>query len=153
VSFIDHILLFNILCCIRIQDRYASEFSAFKPDKKLHWLPYLGTVSLKLELQDRAIEANVPPLEAALIGLFEQKGQLPFEIIHDHSVTYVWPDVWSVNGLLSSVGSSVDRTSVIRALNTWIDLGVLKEGDNDEYTLLEVIEEGAQPSTSRLGEH
>jgi len=54
-----------------------------------------------------------------------------------------------VNELLTSVGSSVDRTSVIRALSTWIELGVLKEGDNDEYMLLEVAEEGLQPSTSR----
>ena len=46
----------------------------FKPDKKLHWLPQLGTITLELELQDRAIEAEVTPLEAAVIGLFEVEG-------------------------------------------------------------------------------
>jgi len=115
-----------------IQSHYADEFSAFKPDKRLYWLPHLGTVSLELQLQDRAIEAKVLPLEAALIGLFEQK------------------DVWNVNELLSSVGSSVDKSSVTRALNTWVELGVLKEEDDGEFKLLEVVEEGLRPSTSRL---
>lgn len=46
----------------------------FKPDKKLHWLPQLGTITLELELQDRTIEAEVTPLEAAVIGLFDGEG-------------------------------------------------------------------------------
>ena len=58
----------------RVQDRYALGFAEFKPDKKLHWLPQLGTISLEIELQDRTIEAEVTPLEAAVIGLFEEKG-------------------------------------------------------------------------------
>ena len=58
----------------RVQDLYASGFTEFKPDKKLHWLPQLGTITLELELQDRSIEAEVTPLEAAVIGLFEEDG-------------------------------------------------------------------------------
>ena len=58
----------------RVQDLYANGFTEFKPDKKLHWLPQLGTITLELELQDRSIEAEVTPLEAAVIGLFEEKG-------------------------------------------------------------------------------
>jgi anaphase-promoting complex subunit 2 len=57
-----------------VQDRYADGFTEFKPDKGLHWLPQLGTITLELELQDRTIEAEVTPLEAAVIGLFEEKG-------------------------------------------------------------------------------
>ena len=57
-----------------MQDRYANGFMEFKPDKKLHWLPQLGTITLELELQDRTIEAEVTPLEAAVIGLFEVEG-------------------------------------------------------------------------------
>jgi hypothetical protein len=64
----------------RVQDQYANGFTEFKPDKKLHWLPQLGTITLELELQDRTIEAEVTPLEATVIGLFEEKGafQSPF---------------------------------------------------------------------------
>ena len=58
----------------RTQDAYAKEFHTFKPDKKLYWLPHLGTVSLEIELQDRTVNANVPPFEAAIIELFSEKG-------------------------------------------------------------------------------
>lgn len=58
----------------RVQDQYANGFAEFKPDKKLLWLPQLGTITLEIELQDRTIEAEVTPLEAAVIGLFEEKG-------------------------------------------------------------------------------
>lgn len=58
----------------RVQDRYAKGFTEFKPDKKLHWLPQLGTITLEVELQDRTVEAEVTPLEAAVIGFFEEEG-------------------------------------------------------------------------------
>ena len=58
----------------RVQDLYANGFTEFKPDKKLHWLPQLGTITLELELKDRTIEAEVTPIEAAVIGLFEENG-------------------------------------------------------------------------------
>lgn len=66
-----------------MQDQYANGFAEFKPDKKLLWLPQLGTITLEIELQDRTIEAEVTPLEAAVIGLFEEKGvfSVLFQII------------------------------------------------------------------------
>jgi len=63
----------------RVQDLYENGFTEFKPDKKLHWPHQLGTIMLELELQDRTIEAEVTPLEVAVIGLFEENGAfLPF---------------------------------------------------------------------------
>jgi len=56
-----------------LQERYSEEFMVFKPDKKLRWLPHLGTMSLNLQFEDRAIETDVPPLEAAFIELFSEK--------------------------------------------------------------------------------
>lgn len=38
-------------------------------------MSHLGTVSLDVELDDRTISAEVPPLEAAIIELFSQQGQ------------------------------------------------------------------------------
>ncbi|KAF8887095.1 hypothetical protein BD779DRAFT_1528109 [Infundibulicybe gibba] len=84
----------------KLQEQYAEEFTIFKPDKRLRWLPHLGTVHLELQLEDRVVEADVPPLEAAFIELFSQK-----------------------------------------ALFTWVDLGVLKEEDENTFRLLEVAEE------------
>ena len=57
----------------RLQEQYAEEFTIFKPDKKLRWLSHLGTLHLELQLEDRTIEADVPPLEAAFIELFSEK--------------------------------------------------------------------------------
>ncbi|KAH9950660.1 hypothetical protein B0H21DRAFT_722720 [Amylocystis lapponica] len=114
----------------QLQDDYAKEFSTFKPDKKLRWLPHLGTIHLEIELQDRTVPADVPPLEAAFIELFSEKA------------------VWTVDELIARVGA-VDRTSSLKALTTWADMGVLKDEDG-RYRLLEVAEEsGPRASSSR----
>ncbi|EEB87893.1 hypothetical protein MPER_14558, partial [Moniliophthora perniciosa FA553] len=78
-------------------------FTTFKLDKKLRWLPHLGTVHLELQMEDRTVQANVPPLEAAFIELFSEK---------------------------TGVGS-VDRMAAVKALLTWVDMGVLKEDGED----------------------
>ncbi len=57
-------------------ESYSKEFTAFKQDKKLRWLPQLGTLDLTIELSDRTLEVHVPPLEAAIIELFSSKGAL-----------------------------------------------------------------------------
>ncbi|KAJ6622570.1 ubiquitin-protein ligase [Mycena sp. CBHHK59/15] len=109
----------------QLQSQYAKEFSTFKPDKKLRWLPHLGTVHLELQLEDRTIETDVPPLEAAFIELFSKKA-----------------NIWSMDELIAGVGA-VDRTAALKALITWVDLGVLKEDEENMFRLLEVKEEAA----------
>ncbi|PCH40122.1 ubiquitin-protein ligase [Wolfiporia cocos MD-104 SS10] len=104
-----------------IQDEYAKEFNAFKPDKKLRWLPHLGTITLDVVLKDRTINACVPPLDAAFLELFSTK------------------DRWTVDELIAAVGS-VDRTAALKALSTWVDIGILKEEEDNQYRLLEVAE-------------
>ena len=51
--------------------------------------------------------------------------------------------------LIDGVGA-VDRAAALRALITWIDLGVIKEDEVNTFRLLEVAEEAA-PS-SRIGQ-
>src|SRR5712671_7640748 len=60
-----------------IQESYAREFTTFKPDKKLRWLSHLGSIRLEIQLQDRTVSADVPPLEAAFIELFSEQGAVP----------------------------------------------------------------------------
>lgn len=55
-------------------EEYSKEFAAFKQDKKLRFLPRLGTVDLSIELSDRTVDVTVPPLEAAVIELFSNNG-------------------------------------------------------------------------------
>jgi hypothetical protein len=61
-----------------MQSEYAH---VFKPDKKLKWLPHLGTVQLEIELEDRTLEMDAPPLEAAFIELFSEKGNSHFSFL------------------------------------------------------------------------
>lgn len=75
VLFLWMVLILNLHS---LQDQYTREFSVFKPDKVLRWLPHLGRVHLQLELDDRTLEADVPPLEAAFIELFSEKGKQSF---------------------------------------------------------------------------
>ncbi|KAF8264772.1 ubiquitin-protein ligase [Lactarius quietus] len=91
-----------------IQEAYAREFTTFKPDKKLRWFSHLGTVHLEIQLQDRVISADVPPLEAAFIELFSEQ------------------DVWTVNDLVERVGM-IERSAALKALFAWVDRGVLRE--------------------------
>ncbi|KAI0322405.1 ubiquitin-protein ligase [Amylostereum chailletii] len=115
-----------------IQDVYAREYTKFKPDKKLRWLPHLGRVRLDIELQDRTVSAEVPPLEAAFIEIFSEK------------------DTWSVDDLISRVGA-VDRTASLKALLAWVDLGVLKDEGGDHFRLLEKADASgpSRPTASR----
>lgn len=110
-----------------LQESYAKEYSVFKPDKKLKWLPHLGIVNLEIELEDRTLNVDVPPLEAAFIELFSQK------------------DIWTLDELIHSVGS-VDRSAAVKALTTWVNMGVLKEHVENSFVLLERAEEGVEMS-------
>ena len=64
-----------MLIDFRLQEMYAKEYTTFKPDKKLAWMPHLGTVKLDVELDDRTVSVDVTPLEAAFIELFSTKGE------------------------------------------------------------------------------
>ncbi|KAH9992043.1 ubiquitin-protein ligase [Russula vinacea] len=99
-----------------IQESYAREFTTFKPDKRLRWLSHLGSIRLDIQLQDRTISADVPPLEAAFIELFSEQGM----------------------GL--RVGP-IERPAALKALLAWVDRGVLREendgADVQRFQLLE----------------
>ncbi len=136
----------------RLQEEYAREFTKFKPDKKLQWLPHLGTVQLDVELEDRTVSAEVLPLEAALIELFSEKGM---EFYVPHIVPCMGPNlekcipvVWELDHFITAVGS-LNRGVIIKALGTWVDLGVLKEDPENTFVLLEREEQGGSSGMVR----
>ena len=53
---------------------YHQAFVRHKPDKFLRWLPLLGSVNLKLEFEDRALEVDASPIQAAVIECFSETG-------------------------------------------------------------------------------
>lgn len=48
--------------------------------------------------------------------------------------------VWTMDDLIADVGS-VNRIAALKALLTWVDLGVLKEEDDHAFRLLERAEQ------------
>ena len=125
----------------RIQESYAREFTTFKPDKKLRWLSHLGSIHLEIQLQDRTVSADVPPLEAAFIELFSEQGMVPCLVrTWVNSCSVYLSDVWAVNDLIERVGP-LDRSAALKALLAWVDRGVLREerdgADVQRFRLLE----------------
>jgi len=108
-----------------LQDNFEGEFHKFKPDKKLKWVPQLGAVSLKLELEDRVVEVEATPIQAGVIELFSEQ------------------DTWNLEQLMEKLGG-IDRVLVQSALDFWIGEGVLK-GEDNAFRLLERAEQGAPP--------
>ncbi|EJC98132.1 Cullin [Fomitiporia mediterranea MF3/22] len=112
-----------------VMEEYSKEFALFKQDKRLRFLPQLGTVDLSIELSDRTVDVTVPPLEAAVIELFSGK------------------DTWSVDELSNEL--HVESAAVRKGLDTWVDHGVLSETDTNVFVLLE--EAGSIPLGSNRG--
>lgn len=59
-------------------NKYTEHFVKYKQDKKLKFLPQLGTIDLSIELKDRTVDVTVPPLEASIIDLFGEIGVASF---------------------------------------------------------------------------
>ncbi|KAH0831967.1 hypothetical protein J3R83DRAFT_12856 [Lanmaoa asiatica] len=135
-----------------IQEQYAKEFTTFKPDKTLRWLPHLGRVQLELEFDDRKVNADVPPLEAAFIELFLEKGATYSAQFVSLRRSRVFTDTWTVDELISRVGT-VSRIAALKSLATWVDMRVLKEDSEHVFKLLSVGEKpmpGAKTAVPKL---
>jgi anaphase-promoting complex subunit 2 len=133
-----------------LQEGYAKEFITFKPDKQLRWLPHLGTVHLGVELQDRTVEAEATPLEAAIIELFSEKGESLVTPL-DASADSRYLDTWTVDELIPRLGS-VDHAPTVKALNMWADKGVLTEEKEACYKLLEIADTSIRAPIQRARE-
>jgi len=121
---------------LNLQQVYTSQFTRYKPDKTLRFLPHLGTITLHLEFEDREMDVTVPPLEAALIELFSSSSSTP----DGKEETRSEKEFWTLDELREGVGG-VDKGSVLKALLTWIDLEVMEEIEGEGGTpLFKVIE-------------
>ncbi|KZP01469.1 ubiquitin-protein ligase [Calocera viscosa TUFC12733] len=105
-----------------LQDSFEADFHKFKPDKNLKWVPQLGAVSLKLDLEDRTVEVEATPIQAGVIELFSEQNA----------------DTWNVELLMQKLGG-IDRVLVQSALDFWIGEGVVKD-EGHTYKLLERAE-------------
>lgn len=124
------------------QSEYEKSFVRQKPDKKLRWLPQLGTVNLTIELKDRTLQLDVSPLQASLLELFNQEGVsdslwLFFSMFQGlTSPPLRRADTWSTEDLGIELRLT-DFTAIRNGLYFWNNQGVLKSLPEDQWKLLE----------------
>ncbi|KAI9139125.1 hypothetical protein BKA69DRAFT_1030788, partial [Paraphysoderma sedebokerense] len=107
---------------------YRDAFAKYKQGQELHWLPHLGSVSVELELEDRTVEFNVPPMLASIVMLFQEHSTLT---LNDIAQKLNLPD------------------DVVRSRITyWIRHGILKETSTNTFVVLEQAESAAAIGTS-----
>ncbi|CAE6519784.1 unnamed protein product [Rhizoctonia solani] len=106
----------------QMQEAFEQEYTEHKAGKKLRWMNNLGTVSLDLEFEDRAVSADATPLEAAVVELFSEQ------------------DTWSIDSLSSKLGIN-DLAPIRAALMFWTSNGVLKPLEDGQYQLLERMDD------------
>lgn len=54
----------------RMTEDYERVWKIMKPEKKLSWVPDLGSISLKVELEDRKLDLEVTVVQAAVLECF-----------------------------------------------------------------------------------
>ena len=57
----------------KMTEAYEKAFRKVKPEKRLHWIPNLGSVNLEITLKDRNLSLDVTPIQAAVLELFTDK--------------------------------------------------------------------------------
>jgi hypothetical protein len=66
-----------------MQAQYRTEYEKQKPDKKLRYVPNMGTVDLVVEMDSgETLEVTVNPLQAAIIELFSMQSALKPRSLH-----------------------------------------------------------------------
>ncbi|BGP31162.1 hypothetical protein JCM10296v2_002926 [Rhodotorula toruloides] len=112
---------------LKLPASYDRSFAALKGDKKLRWLPQLGSVNLTVELKDRTISVDATPLQAAVLELFDKQ------------------DTWTSDALQTELRVA-DLGTVRNALYYWNNLGVVASMPDDMWRLVE--EQGGEAETT-----
>ncbi|ORX85316.1 hypothetical protein BCR32DRAFT_96230 [Anaeromyces robustus] len=103
-------------------DIYSKQYTTLKPSRKLQWLPYLGYVSLTVELEDRTLTFNdLTPIQAIILYHFQEKDQ------------------WELNELSNKL--EVTPAVVKHGIVFWMNKGIMKEITKDVYKILEKEED------------
>ncbi|KAK4057900.1 hypothetical protein OIO90_001119 [Microbotryomycetes sp. JL221] len=102
----------------RAQLEYDRAFKSSRPDKKLRWLPQLGTVNITVDLKDRSLTLDVTPLQSAVLEMFSQQ------------------EIWTTDDLSIEL-MLMDMSMIRNALYFWNNKGVLKQLPDDTWQLLE----------------
>ena len=111
-----------------LQSRYATGFETLKQSRKLTWLPALGQVTVKLDLEDREIVEEVQTWQASVIYAFQDPND---------SADPTSPATRTVQQLVEDL--SMGESLVRNALTFWVGKLVLAETASSTYTVLETL--------------
>ncbi|CAK8674965.1 unnamed protein product [Clavelina lepadiformis] len=92
-------------------------FENLKASRSLKWLSSVGMVDIELEFEDRQLEISVNPLQASIIYHFQDE------------------DKWTLSELSDSL--KIPPTILRRKMTFWLQQGVLKEIEPDNYVTIE----------------
>lgn len=133
---------------VELQKSFEQAYGRLKVDRRLRWIPQLGTVELEIELEDRVLSVEVTTLQASVIELFEEK------------------ETWTIGGLAERLNLTNDLSLVRNGLYFWSNHEVLKEIESGIWRLFEnaenfnasaagtsrhVLEEPSKPADSSQG--
>jgi len=113
---------------------FEQTYTAQKVDRRLRWLPQLGSVELDVELQDRTLNLEVTTLQASVIELF---GTL---------------DTWTLTQLRKTLKIRTNLSLLRNALYFWSNHEVLKEVQSGVWKLFET-RESFKSSTTKTVRH
>ncbi|SCV70983.1 BQ2448_3745 [Microbotryum intermedium] len=115
----------------RAQWEYDQAFTGLKPEKKLRWLPQLGTINITVDLRDRSLTLDVTPLQASVLEVFQSQ------------------TVWTAE----SIGDElriIDIVAIRNVLYFWNNHGVLKSLPDDEWELLEFVDAATEKAAAHV---
>ncbi|KNE98574.1 hypothetical protein PSTG_08126 [Puccinia striiformis f. sp. tritici PST-78] len=98
---------------------FEQTYTTQKVDRRLCWLPQLGSVEIDVVLQDRTLSLEVSTLQASIIELFGIS------------------DTWTFSKLRIKLKIRSDFNSLKNSLNFWFNLHVLKEIQSGVWKLFE----------------
>lgn len=96
---------------------FQTEYKNIKKDRKIEWLPYLGTVDLEIEFNEEIRSFTVNPFQATVLFYFQEKSE------------------WNLSDLAEIM--EVSYENVKRKITFWIGHGIIQNVGNDVYRLLE----------------
>lgn len=96
---------------------YTKQYEAYKGNRTLCWTPLNGKVQLEIELENKKLEMNVTPAQAAIILLFEKKS------------------IWNVEELSSLM--KISPLVLRKRINFWQTQGIISESEDGIFSLIE----------------
>lgn len=102
-------------------EEFQKGFRAIKRDRKLEWMPSMGTVILEIELYGETREISVTPAQATILFHFQSQSQ------------------WSLPDLSSVTG--IPAEALRRRITFWTGQGVLQAKGNGIFCLNDLKQE------------